>query len=175
VMADLYALGAHCDVVRVGNVMFGGAAERYRFKGPGSYEGKPITFNDTVDLHEQFHASPSGSPQQGMLFHLHYIMEQVVYFLSRLDDPAYAVNGKTFLEQNLVVVTTELGNGAAHECERIFHAVSGAGGKLKTGIVDTANQIEAVDFYNGILQGIGLGVKMGELSKSKGTYTGVIA
>lgn len=84
-------------------------------------------------------------------------------------------NGKTFLETQLVMVGTELGNGAKHEINDVLHAVSGANGRIKTGVVDAQTRMSSVDLYNTCLEGVGITQKMGDLKFAKGTVSSVLA
>lgn len=174
-MTTLYAMGLHCDLFRFGNVTFQGAAERAKFKGAYDYNGQTVMFNDSTDHHELWHAW-SGNDIAAMNWHMHFILDQSVRFLQKLDDPAYPqANGKTFLESHLLLMSTELGNGAKHEINDVLHGVTGAGGKLKTGVVDANARMSSVDFYNTCLEAVGVTQKMGDLKFSKGTLSSLLA
>ncbi|MEM6991137.1 MAG: DUF1552 domain-containing protein, partial [Myxococcota bacterium] len=117
-MADLYALAVQCDVTRFGMVMFQSAGERIRLMGDYDYNGTTVTFDDPNDpissggSHEYWHAYPAGNPAPQMQWHTHYIMSQLVYFMQQLDNPAYLdENGQTILDNALLTIGTELGNG----------------------------------------------------------------
>lgn len=168
-MTDLYALGAHCDLFRFGHVGFQGAAERALMRGPYEYDGRGIEFADTTDHHEAWHAYSGGAvPEDRMAWHLHFILDQSVRFLEKLDDPAYPTeSGRTLLDDSLVVMGTELGDGSRHSTTDVFHAVSSAGGRLRVGVIDD-QPIPQVDLLNTCLSGLSIERRMGDLTHSRG-------
>ena len=67
-------------------------------------------------------------------------MREVAYFLERLDSAeCREANGKTILENSLITVSTESGDGRHSDVKRelsgVFHAITGANGRFKTGHV----------------------------------------
>ena len=65
-------------------------------------------------------------------------MREVAYFLQQLDDTtAREANGKTVLENALITISTESGDGRHSDVKRelsgVFHAITGANGRFKTG------------------------------------------
>ena len=90
-------------------------------------------------------------------------MREVAYFLTKVDqikDP----NGKTALENSMITVSTESGDGRHSNVKRelsgVFHAVSGANGRIKTGeIIDV--KAEGIDVYNTMLESVGVKHKLG--------------
>jgi hypothetical protein len=175
-MVDLYTLAVQCDMVRFGGVTFQAAGERIRLTGDYEYGGQVIhQFDDQSALgtggalgcsHEYWHQFSEGGQNTQLRMHLHLMMREIAYFLHRLDDPEHAdENGKTILENSLVSISTESGDGRhndpVRELSGIFHAFTSANGRLRTGqIVD--GQAEGLDIYNTIIQqGFGLDYKMG--------------
>ncbi|HCR30781.1 MAG TPA: hypothetical protein DIV79_12265, partial [Opitutae bacterium] len=70
--------------------------------------------------------------------HAHMKMREVAYFLKRLDDEnSMEANGKSILENSLFTVSTESGDGRHSDVKRelsgVFHAITGANGRFKTG------------------------------------------
>ena len=66
-------------------------------------------------------------------------------------------NGRTILENSLITISTESGDGRHNDVKRelsgVFHAVTGANGRFKTGqILDIG--AEGIDVYNTILAGM---------------------
>ncbi len=63
-------------------------------------------------------------------------MREVAYFLHRLDRTREA-NGKSILQNSLLTVSTESGDGRHNNSKRelsgVFHAITGANGRFKTG------------------------------------------
>ena len=86
-------------------------------------------------------------------------MHEVAYFLKRLDEAdAREANGKTILENSLITISTESGDGRHSNVKRelsgVFHAITGGNGRFKTGqIMDVG--AEGVDVYNSMLDGMG--------------------
>ena len=96
--------------------------------------------------------------------------------LFRADEKeALEANGKTILENALITISTESGDGRHNDVKRelsgVFHAMTGASGRFKTGqIMDL--KAEGLDVYNTILEGMGVAQKMGPGDR---THTGIDA
>ncbi|MDX2019722.1 MAG: DUF1552 domain-containing protein [Deltaproteobacteria bacterium] len=182
-MVDLYAMGLHCDIFRFGNLMASGSAERIIFKGSMNYNGQTRSVNHGKNGHDYWHDwSPSNNFAQELEEHINFVCRQMVFFVKALDDKAYVqANGKTFWENQLVVVTTELDNHSNmdHATDRTFHLVSPAGGKIKPGVLmaESSPQVTYVDFYETLLKGFGIEnpSDFGLASQRKGLATGVLA
>jgi hypothetical protein len=92
-------------------------------------------------------------------------MREVAYFLKRLDgEDATEANGKTILENSLITISTESGDGRHEDPKRelsgVFHAISSAAGRFKTGqFVDIG--AEGLDLYNSILNTMGAATRLG--------------
>jgi hypothetical protein len=82
-------------------------------------------------------------------------MRELAYFLKRLDSTdAKEANGKTILENALITISTESGDGRHSDVKRelsgVFHAITGANGRFKTGeFLDVG--AEGIDVYNTII------------------------
>lgn len=166
-MADLYALALQCDITRFGGVTFESAGERLHLQGPWDFEGEPITFDDLAHprgkdgIHEYWHDYLPENDNLEMRWHLHFTMSQLAYLFERLDDPTYLdENGQTVLQNALVTMSTELGNGAPHDLESVFHMASTAGGRLEPGTYDLNRS--ATDLYNTLLHVHGVDTPMGD-------------
>jgi hypothetical protein len=85
--------------------------------------------------------------------------------LQKLDGPdAIEGNGKTILENSLITISTESGDGRHNDSKRelsgIFHAISGANGRLKTAqFLDLG--AEGIDVYNTMLSAVGVSRRLG--------------
>ncbi len=174
-MADLYALAIKMDRVRFGALTFLAAGERIRLTGDYEYNGKKIfTFDDAAQLnatgskgcsHEWWHKFNPKKRNEQLRAHAHMKMREVAHFLHRLDDKdAVESNGKTILENALITISTESGDGRHNDSKRelsgVFHAMTGANGRFKTGsIIDVGH--EGIDVYNSILTGMGAKQKLG--------------
>ena len=92
-------------------------------------------------------------------------MREVAHFLGRLhnDDPRDA-NGKTILENSMITVSTESGDGRHDDPKReltgVFHAITSANGRFRTGqIMDVGH--EGLDVYNTMLAAMGASNRLG--------------
>ncbi|MEM9658851.1 MAG: hypothetical protein AAF961_10865, partial [Planctomycetota bacterium] len=95
--------------------------------------------------------------------HAHMKMREVAYFLTRLDETVEA-NGKTILENSMITVSTESGDGRHNDAKRelsgVFHAITSASGRFKTGqLMDVGH--EGIDVYNTMLAAMGAKERLG--------------
>jgi hypothetical protein len=174
-VADLYALAIQTDRVRFGSLTFLAAGERIRLTGDYEYEGKKIWhFDDAAQQnatgdqgcsHEWWHKFNEKRKNEALRAHAHMKMREVAYFLKRLDgDESMEANGKTILENSLITISTESGDGRHNDVKRelsgVFHAITGASGRFKTGqIMDVG--AEGLDVYNTMLDGMGASGRLG--------------
>ncbi len=174
-LADLYALAIQMDRVRFGAITFLAAGERIRLTGNYEYEGRQIwQFDDAAQhnasgdkgcSHEWWHQFREDQPNKELRAHAHMKMREVAYFLKLLDGPdAREANGKSILENSLITISTESGDGRHNDVKRelsgVFHAVSGANGRFQTGqIMDVG--AEGLDLYNTMLGAMGIAGRMG--------------
>ena len=172
-MSDLYALAIELDRVRFGSLTFLAAGERLRVTGDYVYDGRKVfEFDDAKQLnasgdagcsHEWWHKFKPEKKNEQLRAHAHMKMREVAYFLKKLDaiqDP----NGRSALENSMLTVSTESGDGRHNDSERelsgVFHAISGANGRFKTGqILDVGR--EGIDVYNTMLGAMGAERKLG--------------
>lgn len=180
-LADLYALAIQCDRARFGSITFLAAGERIRLKGSYAYEGREIfAFDDAAQRnatgslacsHEWWHAFREEAANEQLRAHAHMKMREVAYFLSRLDAAdAVEANGKTILENSLVTISTESGDGRHNDVKRelsgVFHAITSAGGRFKTGsIVEVSS--EGLDLYNTMLETMGVAERLGPADRPR--------
>ena len=174
-MADIYAISILCDRARFGAITFLAAGERLRVTGDYMYEGRKIfTFDDAAQLrasgskgcsHEWWHKFSEKKENTELRAHAHMKMREVAYFLQLLDSKdAMEANGKTVLENSMITVSTESGDGRHSNVKRelsgVFHAITGAAGRFKTGqIMDVG--AEGLDVYNTMLTAVGAKGKLG--------------
>lgn len=174
-MADLYALAIQTDRTRFGSITYLAAGERLRVKGKYDYDGRTIyNFDDAADLrasgskgcsHEWWHKFNPSKKNEQLRAHAHMTMNEVAYFLKALDGPeSRDMNGRTILENSLITISTESGDGRHNDVKRelsgVFHATTGANGRLKTGqIMDVG--AEGLDVYNTILDSMNVPSKLG--------------
>ena len=172
-MADLYALAIELDRVRFGSITFLAAGERLRVKGDYEYDGRLIYhFDDAKDhnatgekgcSHEWWHKYNPKKQNTQLRAHAHMKMREVAYFLRRLDASKEA-NGRSILENSLITISTESGDGRHNDVKRelsgVFHAISGANGRFRTGeIMDLGH--EGIDVYNTMLGAMGATDRLG--------------
>ena len=174
-LADLYALAIQTDRTRFGSITFLAAGERIRLKGDYNYNGKKLfTFDDAAQhrasgdkgcSHEWWHKFNEKNKNEALRAHAHMKMREVAYFLKALDtDDSREANGKTVLENSLITVSTESGDGRHNDVKRelsgVFHAVTGGGGRFKTGQIADIGA-EGIDVYNTLLEGVGVKDRLG--------------
>jgi hypothetical protein len=173
--ADLYAMAIQLDRVRFGALTFLAAGERLRVTGDYEYEGRKIySFNDAKELnksgsagcsHEWWHKFNPKQRNEQLRAHAHMKMREVAYFLKAIDDEnSVEANGATILENSLLTISTESGDGRHSDVKRelsgVFHAISGANGRFKTGqIMDVGH--EGLDVYNTMLDAMGCESRLG--------------
>lgn len=176
IMADLYALSIQMDRTRFGSLTFLAAGERIRLKGDYHYNGRLIhRFDDASQLkasgskgcsHEWWHKFNEEKTNEQLRAHAHMKMREVAYFLQRLHEgeDCREANGKSILENTMITISTESGDGRHNDVKRelsgVFHAITGANGRFKTGQVLDANT-EGLDLYNTMLSGMGVKEKLG--------------
>jgi hypothetical protein len=164
--ADLYALAIQTDRVRFGSITFLAAGERIRLKGKYEYAGRTIfDFDDAGQRkqsgsnacsHEWWHDFDEKNKNEQLRAHAHMKMREVAYFLQRLASrDCVEANGKTILENSLITISTESGDGRHNDVKRelsgVFHAITGANGRFKTGQILDAGA-EGIDLYNTLLE-----------------------
>jgi hypothetical protein len=173
--ADLYALAIQTDRVRFGSITFLAAGERIRLKGRYEYAGRTVfEFDDGGQRkasgsmgcsHEWWHDFDEKKKNEALRAHAHMKLREVAYFLQQLGGAeAVEANGKSILENSLFTISTESGDGRHNDVKRelsgVFHAVSSAGGRLKTGqILDVG--AEGLDVYNTLLETLGVSRRLG--------------
>ncbi len=178
-LADLYAMAIQMDRVRFGAITFLAAGERIRLTGDYEYDGRKIwQFDDAAQhnasgdkgcSHEWWHQFREDRPNKQLRAHAHMKMREVAYFLKLLDGPdAHESNGKSILENSLITISTESGDGRHNDVKRelsgVFHAVSGANGRFQTGqIMDVG--AEGLDLYNTMLSAMGVSGRMGPANR----------
>ncbi len=171
--SELMALALRCDVVRFGSMLFVGAG------GHVSYRGTYRALGSSID----FSADLPGTTPHDLYFHnnqwekarltQHLAQANIAYALSALDDPNYLeANGKTVLDNTLVVVGTDYGGGGnstGHIPEGVFHAVAGGNGHFRPGFYDRVYNI--IDLYETVLRPYGIESGMGAGNHPTFRYT----
>ncbi len=178
-LSEIYAVAIQCDLARFGALTFQAAGERIRLKG--NYKSGAMDFNfddqsrhgaggDKGCSHEWWHKFNPGNSNNDLKAHIELMLAEFARFLKLLDDPNDADdNGKTILENSLITISTESGDGRHSDSKRelsgLFHAISGANGRFKTGsIVDVG--AEGLDLYNTLIEAHGISTKLGPSSRA---------
>ena len=188
-MADLYALAIQMDRVRFGSLTFLAAGERIRLTGDYKYDGKTRwQFDDARQQnasgdkgcsHEWWHKFNEKRKNEALRAHGHMKMREIAYFLHRLDAAeSMEANGKTILENSLITISTESGDGRHNNVKRelsgVFHAITGANGRFKTGqIMDVG--AEGLDVYNTMLAAMGATDRLGPADRKMQTVAAILA
>ncbi|MDP6858865.1 MAG: DUF1552 domain-containing protein [Verrucomicrobiales bacterium] len=172
-LADLYALAIEMDRARFGSITFLAAGERIRLTGEYKYNGRTrYSFNDSSEhgrggsggcSHEWWHKFDEKRDNKQLRAHAHMKMNELAYFMNRLDR-VKEPNGKSLLENSLLTISTESGDGRHNNVKRelsgVFHAVTSGNGRFKTGqIMDVKAQ--GIDLYNTMLGAMGADPRLG--------------
>lgn len=163
-LVDTYVLALRCDLTRFGNLMYQSAGERVRLRGDYRFGGELIrTFNDSTAAHEYWHGyrpNRNNANDQAQADHIHYMMNEISYYFAELDDNEFLdENGQTILKNATIMMGTELGNGAVHDLDNVFHAVSTSNGRFKAGLYEETDR--ASNLYSTVLKGMGHTKTMG--------------
>ena len=174
-MADLYATAVKMDRARFGSLTFLAAGERIRLKGDYHYQDRKLfAFDDAGQRqasgskgcsHEWWHEFRENQANKALRAHAHLKMRELAYFLQALDGPdAVDGNGKTILDNCLITISTESGDGRHNDVQRelsgVFHAITGANGRFSTGQILDVNA-EGIDVYNTVTEAMGASYRMG--------------
>ncbi len=176
-LSDIYALGIQCDAFRFGCLTFQAAGERIRLSGAYDYEGsRHYDFDDAGERsgqtgdkacsHEWWHEFNPSNANTQLRAHVHLMMREIAYFLQLLDDPAYADdNGLTILDNAMITISTESGDGRHNDVSRelsgVFHAITGANERFRTGTVLDLGDAAGIDVYNTMLEAMGVAGRLG--------------
>jgi len=178
-LADLYALAIEMDRARFGSITFLAAGERIRLTGNYNYNGRiRYEFNDAMEhrrggssgcSHEWWHKFNEKKENKQLRAHAHMKMNEIAYFLKRLDSTR-EVNGRSILENSLITISTESGDGRHNDVKRelsgVFHAITSANGRFKTGqSMDV--KAEGIDVYNTMLTAMGSKRKIGPENRER--------
>lgn len=187
-MCDLYAIGIQCDILRFGGITFQAAGERIRLTGRYEYDGQLIyDFDDMAERnqggslgcsHEWWHGFNANNANPQLRAHAHLMQREVAYFLQQLDDADHLdENGGTILDNALVTISTESGDGRHNDVNRelsgVMHAITGANGRFKTGeVLDLG--VEGVDLYNTLIRAHDVDDKLGPEARAYDEVTAVL-
>jgi len=170
---ELMALALRCDVLRFGSMVFVGSGGHVGLRGTYSAMGDSVNF--TQDL-------PGTSPHDLYFhnnrwdkcrLHAHYCVTGLASALASFDDPTFLeANGKTVLDNTLVLLATDYGGGGTttgHIPEGVFHAIAGGNGHFRSGFYDKVYNI--VDLYETALKPYGIATGIGTGRHPRYRYT----
>lgn len=157
--AELFALALRCDLTRFGSLLVTDKGGNLQFKGQytgaavGSIDFDVETATDSIH-NELFHRQrlPEIARYQ------HFTMAGVASALAAFDDPLFLeANGKSVLDNTLVVIGTEY--GLDHGLSGVFHAVAGGHGHFKSGFFPQPANV--IDLYDTLLKPYGISSGIG--------------
>lgn len=176
-LSEIYALGIQCDLFRFGCLTFQASGERIRLTGPYDYDGRRIyDFDDAGERsgqsgdkacsHEWWHEFRSNNDNLQLRAHVHLMMNELAYFLRLLDgSESIDDNGLTILDNALITISTESGDGRHNDSNReltgVFHAISGANERFRVGDIVDVGDVDGLDLYNTMLEAMGSGQRLG--------------
>lgn len=164
--AELFALAMRCDLVRFGNFLCESAGGHVKFTGTYNALGDSLAFKGDTSEHAGFW---HGNDTRSARLCSHMFISHLAYFLQLLDDPDHKeANGKTVLDNAVVVIGTEVGWN--HSLKPVFHAIAGGGGRFRPGTYGQA--INCVDIYNAVLTSSQLKAEVGQRSNLQRTNIG---
>lgn len=163
VQGELMALALRCDILRFGSMLFVGSGGHVGFRGTYNAIGDSVDFSadlpGTSAHDEYFH----NNRWDKCRLHAHFCQKALASALLSMDDPAYLeANGKTVLDNTLVVIGTDYGGGGTttgHVPEGLFHAIAGGNGHFRPGFNDSVYNV--IDLYETILKPYGISTGMG--------------
>ncbi|MGM0555364.1 MAG: DUF1552 domain-containing protein [Myxococcota bacterium] len=118
--AELVAMALRCDITRFVSMMCACGAEYYKLPGVSQAN------------HSLAHAWQS-EPDNEFVDYQSYWMQQARYLLDELDDPSYPdSDGRSILDNTLVVIGTELGNPSIHSHEDMMYLLAGGADRVRT-------------------------------------------
>ena len=135
--------------------------------------------NATADKgcsHEWWHKFNEKKKNTALRAHAHMKLREVAYFLKKLDGQNEG-NGRSILENSMITISTESGDGRHNDSKRelsgVFHAITGANGRFKSGIMDVG--AEGLDVYNTMLGAMGVNGRLGPAKRDARHVSSILA
>lgn len=151
---ELMALALRCDVLRFGSMLFVGSGGHVGLRGTYSAIGDSVNFSQDLPGTSAHDAYFHNNRWDKCRLHAHYCQQNLASALLSMDNPNYLeANGKTVLDNTLVLIGTDYGGGGTstgHIPQGVFHAVAGGNGHFKPGFYDT--QYNVIDLYDTVLK-----------------------
>jgi hypothetical protein len=169
--SELFVMGLRCDLFRFGNLQFESPGGHVRLSGTYETPEYTYTFDPSRSNHQNWHESRDDD----IRWNSHYLMHNMAYVLGLLDDGAYLdENGQTLLDNLMLVLGTEQGDGRGHDVNGVFHAVGSGNGRFRVGEQFT-QPTTGVNLYNTITQAYGVQGIMGDASVFTGPFGALLA
>ena len=163
IQGELMALALRCDVLRFGSMLFVGSGGHVGLRGTYNALGDSVNFTADLQGTSPHDAYFHNNRWDKCRLHAHYCQVALASVLLSMDDPQYVeANGKTVLDNTLVLIGTDYGGGGTstgHIPEGVFHAIAGGNGHFKPGFYDT--EYNVIDLYETALMPYGLTTGMG--------------
>jgi hypothetical protein len=163
IQGELMALALRCDILRFGSMLFVGSGCHVGLRGTYSAMGDSVNFTADLQGTSPHDAYFHNNRWDKCRLHAHYCISNLAGALTAFDDPNFLEsNGKTVLDNTLVVVGTDYGGGGTstgHVPEGIFHAIAGGNGHFRPGFYDKVYNV--IDVYETALKPYGIKTGMG--------------
>ena len=173
VQGELMALALRCDVLRFGSMLFVGSGGHVGLRGTYSAIGDSVNFSADLPGTSAHDAYFHNNRWDKCRLHAHYCQKALASALLSMDDPNYLeANGKTVLDNTLVVIGTDYGGGGTttgHIPSGLFHAIAGGNGHFRPGFND--NVYNVIDLYETMLMPYGIATGMGSGRHSSYRHT----
>ncbi|MEA2697410.1 MAG: hypothetical protein QOI66_1681 [Myxococcales bacterium] len=160
IMADLFVAGLQSDYYRFGNLSFDSGGGHTYFTGPGAYpDDANYVFNGNVHAtYHMWNANNAGIVKIGTA-HNFFCHRNLAQVLTKMDAKDFlGPNGKTVLDNTLVLVGSEVGTN--HDVTRMFHGIAGGNGRFKMGL-NSNDRIKAIELYSSLGKAYGM-AKVGD-------------
>lgn len=173
IQAELMALALRCDVLRFGSMLFVGAGGHVGFRGTYSALGDSVNFSQDLPGTSPHDAYFHNNRWDKCRLHAHLCNSNLATVLHAFDDPDYLeANGKTVLDNTLVVIGTDYGGGGTttgHNPDGVFHAIAGGNGHFRPGWYDSVYNV--IDLYDTVLKPYNIASGMGAGRHPRYRYT----
>ena len=173
IQGELMALALRCDVLRFGSMLFVGSGCHVGFRGTYSALGDSVNFSQDLPGTSPHDAYFHNNRWDKCRLHAHLCNTNLAGALMHFDDPNYLeANGKTVLDNTLVVLGTDYGGGGnttGHNPDGVFHAVAGGNGHFRPGFYDDVYNV--IDLYDTVLKPYNIASGMGSGRHPRYRYT----
>jgi hypothetical protein len=129
-IGDIMALGVACDALRFGSMICVGGGGHIRFQGQYDALGESIDFSALFGNGTPHDVIFHSYDASAVRLYQHFVIAQLCHMLTKMDS-LMEPNGKTVLENSLVLLGTEY--GLNHDATHTLHAVIGGGGRFNPG------------------------------------------